>query len=64
MLFDLRGRGRRRAVRYLRGLAVLIGVGLVGFGVGGGLGGGGGLLNAANSNEGSTARASPTDQED
>jgi len=42
MLFDLRGRGRRRTVRVLYiGLAVLIGVGLVGFGVGGGFGGGG-----------------------
>jgi hypothetical protein len=52
MLFDLRGRGRRRAVRVLYiGLAVLIGVGLVGFGVGGGLGGGG-LLNATSNNEG------------
>jgi tetratricopeptide (TPR) repeat protein len=42
MLFDLRGRGRRRTVQaiYL-GLAILIGLGLVGFGVGGGLGGGG-----------------------
>jgi hypothetical protein len=46
MLFDLRGRGRRRTVQaiYL-GLAVLIGLGLVGFGVGGGLGGGG-IFNA------------------
>jgi hypothetical protein len=53
MLFDLRGRHRRRAVRVIyTGLALLIGVGLVGFGIGGGLGGGG-LLNAANSNEGS-----------
>jgi hypothetical protein len=53
MLFDLRGRGRRRTVRVLYiGLAVLIGVGLVGFGVGGGFGGGGGILNSANNNEG------------
>lgn len=53
MLFDLRGRHRRRAVRVIyTGLAILMGVGLVGFGVGGGFGGGG-LLNAANSNEGS-----------
>jgi len=52
MLFDLRGRGRRRAVKTIYiGLAVLIGVGLVGFGVGGGLGGGG-LFNAASNNEG------------
>jgi hypothetical protein len=52
MLFDLRGRGRRRTVRFIYvGLALLIGVGLVGFGVGGGLGGGG-LLNATSNNEG------------
>lgn len=45
MLFDLRSRGRRRVVQvvYL-GLAVLIGGGLVLFGVGTGTGGGG-LLN-------------------
>src|SRR5208283_3314417 len=55
MLFDLRGRHRRRAVRVIyTGLALLIGVGLVGFGVGGGFGGGG-LLNAASSNESSNA---------
>jgi hypothetical protein len=52
MLFDLRGRGRRNTVRVIYiGLAVLLGVGLVGFGVGGGFGGGG-LFNAASSNEG------------
>ncbi|HXD53849.1 MAG TPA: hypothetical protein VN618_03770 [Solirubrobacteraceae bacterium] len=52
MLFDLRGKGRRRTVKAIYiGLAVLIGVGLVGFGVGGGLGGGG-LFNAASNNEG------------
>jgi hypothetical protein len=52
MLFDLRGRHRRRAVRVIyTALALLMGVGLVGFGVGGGFGGGG-LLNAANSTEG------------
>jgi hypothetical protein len=52
MLFDLRGRGRRRVVTVVYvGLALLIGVGLVGFGIGGGLGGGG-ILNAANNNEG------------
>ena len=52
MLFDLRGRGvavRSRSI-YV-GLAVLIGVGLVGFGVGGGFGGGG-MLTAATNNEG------------
>lgn len=54
MLFDLRGRGRRSTVRVIYiGLALLIGVGLVGFGVGGGFGGGG-LLSAATSNEGSS----------
>jgi hypothetical protein len=53
MLFDLRGRHRRRAVRVIYiGLALLMGVGLVGFGIGGGFGGGG-LLNAASENEGS-----------
>ncbi len=42
MLFDLRGRGRRRTVRVIyTGLALLMGVGLVGFGIGGGFGGGG-----------------------
>jgi hypothetical protein len=56
MLFDLRGRHRRRAVRVIYvGLALLMGVGLVGFGIGGGFGGGGGLLNAASNNEGSNA---------
>ena len=55
MLFDLRGRGRRRTVRVLYiGLALLIGVGLVGFGVGGGFGGGG-LLSAATNSEGSNS---------
>jgi len=55
MLFDLRGRGRRRAVRIIyTGLALLIGLGLVGFGIGGGFGGGG-LLNAASNNEGSSS---------
>jgi hypothetical protein len=52
MLFDLRGRGRRRTVKVIYiGLALLIGVGLVGFGVGGGFGSGG-ILNATSSNEG------------
>jgi hypothetical protein len=55
MLFDLRGKGRRRTVRVIYiGLALLMGVGLVGFGIGGGFGGGG-LLNAASNNEGSNA---------
>jgi tetratricopeptide (TPR) repeat protein len=52
VLFDLRGRGRRRTVRVVYiGLALLIGVGLIGFGIGGGFGGGG-LLTAASNNEG------------
>lgn len=55
MLFDLRGRHRRRAVKVVYvGLALLIGVGLIGFGVGGGFGGGG-LLNAATENNGSSS---------
>jgi hypothetical protein len=46
MLFDLRGRGKRRTIQaiYLF-LAILLGGGLIFFGIGGG-GGGGGLLNA------------------
>ncbi|HXP28437.1 MAG TPA: hypothetical protein VN804_01660 [Solirubrobacteraceae bacterium] len=53
MLFDLRGRHRRRAVKVLYvGLALLIGGGLILFGVGAGTGGGG-LLNAATENESS-----------
>jgi hypothetical protein len=53
MLFDLRGRHRRRAVKVIYvGLALVIGGGLVLFGIGTG-GGGGGLLNAASENEGS-----------
>ncbi len=54
MLFDLRGKGRRRAVRVIyTGLALLMGVGLVGFGIGGGFGGGG-LFSAATNNEGTS----------
>lgn len=53
MLFDLRGRHRRRAVKVIYvGLALLVGGGLVLFGVGAGSGGGG-LLNAATENNGS-----------
>jgi hypothetical protein len=53
MLFDLRGRGRRRTVRVIYGgLALLIGAGLVFFGVGAGVGGGG-LLNSLTGKEGS-----------
>jgi hypothetical protein len=52
MLFDLRGRGRRRAVKVIySGLGLLMAVGLVGFGIGGGVGGGG-ILNAASNGEG------------
>jgi hypothetical protein len=58
MLFDLRGRGRRRTVQaiYL-GLAILIGVGLVGFGIGGGFGGTG-VINAITNNSGSSGGVS------
>jgi len=53
MLFDLRGRGRRRTVRVIYGgLALLIGAGLVFFGVGAGVGGTG-LLNSLTGGEGS-----------
>ncbi len=53
MLFDLRARGRRRTVQavYL-GLAILFGLGFVGFGVGGGFGGGG-IFEAFGGKEGS-----------
>ena len=54
MLFDLRGRGRRRTVQVIYlGLALLMGVGLVGLGVGGGLGSGG-ILSSLSGNEGSS----------
>jgi hypothetical protein len=52
MLFDLRGRGRRRTVRVIYlGLAVIFLLGFVGFGVGVG-GSGGGLFNALTENNG------------
>src|SRR3954451_14912251 len=55
MLFDLRGRGRRRTVRVVYiGLALLMGVGLVGFRIGGRFGRGG-LLTAASNNDGSSS---------
>jgi hypothetical protein len=55
MLFDLRGRGRRRTVKVIYGgLALLIGAGLVFFGVGAGVGGGG-LLNSLTGKEGSSS---------
>jgi hypothetical protein len=55
MLFDLRGRGRRRTVQvvYL-GLAILFLLGFVGFGVGVG-GGGGGIFNALTESGGSNS---------
>jgi hypothetical protein len=55
MLFDLRGRGRRRTVQivYL-GLALLFLLGFVGFGVGVG-GGGGGIISALTEKEGSNS---------
>jgi hypothetical protein len=59
MLFDLRGRGRRTTVRIVYiGLAVLIGVGLIGFGIGGGFGSGGILSAASNTENGGSARFS------
>jgi hypothetical protein len=55
MLFDLRGRGRRRTVQVIYvGLALLIGSGLVFFGVGAGVGGGG-ILDSLTGNEGSNS---------
>ena len=55
MLFDLRARGRRRTVQavYL-GLAILFGLGFVGFGVGGGFGGGG-IFEAFGGKEGANS---------
>jgi hypothetical protein len=54
MLFDLRGKGRRRAVKVIYlGLALLLGGGLVLFGVGGATSGG--LLDAFKSDSGSTS---------
>jgi hypothetical protein len=51
MLFDLRGRGRRRAVKVIYiGLALLFMLGFVGFGVGGGFGGTG-ILSALSKEE-------------
>ena len=54
MLFDLRSRGRRRTIQVVYGfLAVLIGGGLVFFGVGGGAGSTGLLSQLANQGTGS-----------
>jgi hypothetical protein len=56
MLFDLRGKGRRNTVRVIYlGLALLMGGGLVFFGVGGNVSGG--LLNAFDSNGGGSSNA-------
>lgn len=58
MLFDLRSRGRRRTVQVIYlGLAILIGGGLVLFGVGSGTGGGG-LLNGIGGNGSSGSQVS------
>ncbi len=55
MLFDLRGRGRRRTVQVIYlGLALIFLLGFVGFGVGVG-GGGGGLFNALTENNGANS---------
>lgn len=64
MLFDLRGRGRRRTVQavYL-GLAILMGGGLVLFGVGTGSGNGG-LLNAFSGNGSSGAQKQVVSQDE
>jgi len=52
MLFDLRGRGRRRFVKVIYiGLAMIFLLGFVGFGVGGGFGGTG-ILSALSKEEG------------
>jgi hypothetical protein len=62
MLFDLRSRGRRRTVQVLYiGLALLMGGGLVLFGVG--TGSGGGLLNGLGGGGGGGAQ-SPVNQEE
>ncbi len=64
MLFDLRSRGRRRTVQavYL-GLAVLMGGGLILFGVGAG-NGFGGILNAFNGGGGSGAQKQVVSQQE
>jgi hypothetical protein len=56
MLFDLRGRGRRRTVQVIYlGLAILMGGGLVLFGIGGATSGG--LFDAINGNSGSNSNS-------
>jgi hypothetical protein len=55
MLFDLRGRGRRRTVQVIYlGLALIFLIGFVGFGVGVG-GGGGGIISAITGEKGSSS---------
>lgn len=62
MLFDLRGRGRRRTVQVIYlGLALLMGGGLVLLGVGGGTDGGG-ILNAFTGGSGSPDTGAITDR--
>lgn len=62
MLFDLRSRGRRRTVQVIYlGLAVLIGGGLILFGVGTGTGGGG-LLNGLSSNGNNSGQSQAVSQ--
>lgn len=62
MLFDLRSRGRRRTVQVIYlGLAILIGGGLILFGVGTGTGGGG-LLNGLSGNGSGSAQSQAVTQ--
>ncbi len=64
MLFDLRSRGRRRTVQFVYlGLAVLMGGGLVLFGVGAG-NGNGGLLNAFTGGGSSGAQSAIVSQQE
>ena len=64
MLFDLRSRGRRRTVQAVYvGLAILMGGGLVLFGVGAG-NGFGGILNAFTGNGGSGAQTAIVNQQE
>src|SRR5579875_1383732 len=64
MLFDLRSRGRRRTVRVIYlGLALLMGGGLVLFGVGTG-NGNGGLLNGLSNSGSNSAQHQVVDQQE
>ncbi len=64
MLFDLRSRGRRRTVQFVYlGLAVLMGGGLVLFGVGSGTSGGGLLNGLSGSGSGNSGSAAVSAQE-